>query len=103
MDDPIPGDVTVWIARLKAGDPAAARPLSDGYFARLVALARDHLRASPRAAADEEDVALSAFDSFYRGPARGTYFFRYDSIESSIASSHGVWCTGDISPVMIER
>lgn len=67
------GSVTVWIEQLKAGDLAAAKPLWDGYFARLVALARERLRAIPRGAADEEDVALSAFDSFCRAAADGRF------------------------------
>src|SRR4051795_1433315 len=73
MDASPSGCVTVWLEQLKAGDPAAAKPLWDGYFARLVALARQKLRALPRAAADEEDVALSAFDSFCRGAERGRF------------------------------
>ena len=74
MDASSPGDcVTVWLQQLKAGDPNAAKPLWDGYFARLVALARTRLKALPRAAADEEDVALSAFDSFCRGAAEGRF------------------------------
>jgi DNA-directed RNA polymerase specialized sigma24 family protein len=40
---------------------------------RLVHLARDRLRAAPRAVADEEDAALNAFDSFVRGASRGRY------------------------------
>ncbi|HKB05096.1 MAG TPA: ECF-type sigma factor [Gemmataceae bacterium] len=66
-DDP----VTVWLGRLQAGDPAAARPLFDRYFRRLVGLARARLRDAPRRAADEEDVALSAFDSFCRNAENG--------------------------------
>jgi DNA-directed RNA polymerase specialized sigma24 family protein len=74
MDHPPSADaVTVWLERLKAGDPAAAGPLWDRYFARLVTLARARLRAAPRAAADEEDVALSAFDSFCRRAAAGRF------------------------------
>lgn len=63
--------VTQWLARLKAGDPAAAAPLWDRYFPRLVELARRRLAGCPRGAADEEDVALSAFDSFCRDVAAG--------------------------------
>ena len=59
--------VTQWIDRLKVGDPDAAQKLWERYFRRLVGLARKKLRAAPRRAADEEDVALSAFDSFCRG------------------------------------
>jgi DNA-directed RNA polymerase specialized sigma24 family protein len=65
--------VTYWLQQLEAGDPAAARPLWERYFARLVQLARDKLRGAPRRAADEEDVALSAFDSFCRGVAQGRF------------------------------
>ena len=54
--------VTHWINQLKAGDPDAAQKLWERYFRRLVSLAR-----KKRRAADEEDVALSAFDSFCRG------------------------------------
>jgi DNA-directed RNA polymerase specialized sigma24 family protein len=70
---PSTGDVTGWLQRLKAGDRDAAQPLWERYFRRLVGLARDRLRALPRAAADEEDVALSAFDSFCRNAERGRF------------------------------
>ncbi len=70
---PSSGSVTHWIGRLKAGDEAGAQKLWEHYFTRLVALARKKLQgASPRSA-DEEDVALSAFDSFCRGAGRGQY------------------------------
>src|SRR5262249_8084676 len=68
-----PGSVTHWIKQLRAGDPVAAQTLWERYFRRLVGLARQKLRALPRRAADEEDVALSAFDSFCKGAARGRY------------------------------
>jgi DNA-directed RNA polymerase specialized sigma24 family protein len=71
------GSVSRWLGALQAGDPAAAQPLWDRYFAQLVRLARARLRATPagRAAADadEEDAALSAFDSFCTGVARGRF------------------------------
>jgi DNA-directed RNA polymerase specialized sigma24 family protein len=67
------GSVTYWVGRLQAGDPAAAQPLWEGYYRRLVGLARANLRGAPRRAADEEDVALSAFDSFCRGAAAGRF------------------------------
>jgi DNA-directed RNA polymerase specialized sigma24 family protein len=65
--------VTRLIDRLRAGDHDAAERLWRTYFPRLVRLARAHLRGSPRRAADEEDVALGAFDSFCRGVEEGRF------------------------------
>jgi DNA-directed RNA polymerase specialized sigma24 family protein len=73
MAGEIEDSVTVWIASLKAGDADAAQKLWQRYFETLVRLARDRLRGAPRTVADEEDAALSAFDSFVRGAARGRY------------------------------
>jgi DNA-directed RNA polymerase specialized sigma24 family protein len=67
------GSVTRWIDRLKAGDPLAAQKLWERYFQRLVGLARKRLRLDRPRAADEEDVALSAFDSFCRGAKQGRF------------------------------
>jgi DNA-directed RNA polymerase specialized sigma24 family protein len=67
------GSVTYWLGRLQAGDPAAAQRLWESYFARLVGLARQKLRGAARRTADEEDVALSAFDSFCRGVTAGRF------------------------------
>jgi DNA-directed RNA polymerase specialized sigma24 family protein len=67
------GSVTHWLHRLGDGDAAAAQPLWDRYFDRLVRLAGQKLRGTPRRMADEEDVALSAFDSFCRGAAHGRF------------------------------
>jgi DNA-directed RNA polymerase specialized sigma24 family protein len=67
------GSVTRWLGQLQAGDPAAAQPLWERYFQRLVALARARLQGAPRRAADEEDVALSAFDSFCRAAGGGRF------------------------------
>jgi DNA-directed RNA polymerase specialized sigma24 family protein len=67
------GSVTRWVGGLKAGDPESTRQLWERYFADLVRLARSRLRDAPRAAADEEDAALSAFDSFCRGAGRGQF------------------------------
>jgi DNA-directed RNA polymerase specialized sigma24 family protein len=65
--------VTVWIQQLHAGNSLAAQKLWEGYFHRLVGLARGKLRTLPRRGADEEDVALSAFDSFFRGVEKGRF------------------------------
>ena len=68
-----PGSVTAWIGALTAGDAEAAQHLWERYFDRLVRLARTKLKHLPRRAADEEDVALSAFDSFCRGAQLGRF------------------------------
>jgi DNA-directed RNA polymerase specialized sigma24 family protein len=70
---PTSGSVTHWVGLLKAGDSAAAQPLWERYFHQLVTLARKRLQGTPRRAADEEDVALSAFDSFCRGAELGRF------------------------------
>jgi RNA polymerase sigma factor (sigma-70 family) len=67
------GSITIWVGALKAGDRAAAQPLWEAYFRRLVGLARARLHATSRRVADEEDVALSAFDSFCRRAAEGRF------------------------------
>jgi DNA-directed RNA polymerase specialized sigma24 family protein len=69
----VDGSVSHWLDRLQAGEHAAAQPLWEAYFGRLVALARAKLQGAPRRAADEEDVALSAFASFCRGAAAGRF------------------------------
>jgi DNA-directed RNA polymerase specialized sigma24 family protein len=77
MPDNGQGSITGWIASIKAGDLAAAQPLWENYFARMVDLARARLRAAGRrgrdAASDEEDAALSAFDSLCAGLVRGQF------------------------------
>jgi DNA-directed RNA polymerase specialized sigma24 family protein len=67
------GSVTRWLGGLKAGDEEAASRIWERYFANLVRLARTRLRDAPRTAADEEDAALSAFDSFCRGAEQGRF------------------------------
>jgi DNA-directed RNA polymerase specialized sigma24 family protein len=65
--------VTHWVGQLQAGNQAAAQPLWDRYIRRLVGLARKKLHSAARRVADEEDVALSAFDSFCRHAAEGRF------------------------------
>lgn len=65
---------SVLLVRLHAGvDPATAQALWTRYFERLAGLARRRLASRTRRVADEEDVALSAFDSFFRGVADGRF------------------------------
>src|SRR5262249_3160974 len=67
------GSVTAWIDQHCAGDHDATQQLWQRYFQRLVELARKKLRGAPRGMADEEDVALSALDSFFRGAEQGRF------------------------------
>jgi RNA polymerase sigma factor (sigma-70 family) len=67
------GSVTLWLRQLLAGDPIAAQKLWEHYFAQLLHLARKKLRGTRRRAADEEDVAQIAFNSFCRGLACGRF------------------------------
>jgi DNA-directed RNA polymerase specialized sigma24 family protein len=66
--------VTRWVNDLKAGDRGeAARLLWQRYFERLARLAQGRLHTAARGPADGEDIALSAFDSFFQGVAAGRF------------------------------
>jgi DNA-directed RNA polymerase specialized sigma24 family protein len=67
------GSVSYWLGGAKEGDEAAGQELWQRYFETLVRLARSRLRSMPRIVEDEEDAALSAFDSFLAGAARGRF------------------------------
>ena len=67
------GSITRLIGQLKDGDRDTTQQLWEAYFSRLVGLARARLRGSARGRADEEDVALSVFDSFFRRAERGQF------------------------------
>jgi RNA polymerase sigma factor (sigma-70 family) len=58
---------------MRRGDPAATEALWRHYFPQLVQLAREKLQGAPRGMADEEDVALSAMNCFYRAAQEGRY------------------------------
>jgi DNA-directed RNA polymerase specialized sigma24 family protein len=77
------GSVTRMIGPLQAGDPAAVQQLWQRYFHRLVGLARARLAGNARRVADEEDVALSAFDSFCRNAEQGCF--------PDLADRDGLW------------
>jgi DNA-directed RNA polymerase specialized sigma24 family protein len=73
MDLSASGSVTEWIAQLRAGDRQAVHQLWERYFQRLVGVARGQLAGGRRRAADEEDVALSAFASLCHGVEQGHF------------------------------
>jgi DNA-directed RNA polymerase specialized sigma24 family protein len=70
-------DVPSWLDQLKNGDPDGAQRLWEAYFEKLMRLAHRKLSGLPRRAFDEEDVALSAMNSFVAG-ARAHRFPRLD-------------------------
>lgn len=65
--------VSRWLVGLKEGDSAVVQRLWDHYFERLVRLAGTKLPGHARRAADEEDVAMSAFQSFCDRAGRGQF------------------------------
>jgi DNA-directed RNA polymerase specialized sigma24 family protein len=77
------GSITRWIGRLKGGDVSAAQHLWEAYFTRMATLARHRLQTAPRRAADEEDVALSAFNSFCQGAKDGRF--------NLLTDRHNLW------------
>lgn len=67
------GSVTHWFGQIREGDSVAAQAVWECYFPELVRLARKKLGGAPRRAADEEDVALSAMDSFFDAAQQGRF------------------------------
>jgi len=81
------GSVTHWLQLLQAGEDSAARQIWERYFPRLVGLAREKLRGADGRMADEEDIALSVFDSFCRGIEQG----RCSNVERKVRVIRGMW------------
>ncbi|MGL6196851.1 MAG: ECF-type sigma factor [Thermoguttaceae bacterium] len=77
------GEIANWLAQLSNGDERAARLLWDEYFQKLVRLARRKLDGINLRAADEEDVALSAMNSFCRGMVANKF--------NEIANADDLW------------
>jgi DNA-directed RNA polymerase specialized sigma24 family protein len=71
MAESVSGSVTQWIGELRSGDADAAGKLWERYFGELVRVASGQLRGAPCAVADEEDVALSVFDTLCRRMSSG--------------------------------
>ncbi len=65
--------VTQWLSRLQRGDERATEAIWREYFEKMVRLAKRRLGDLPRRVADEEDVALSAMHSLFRGAEAGRF------------------------------
>ena len=76
-------NVSHWIDQIKQGDSLAADRIWQHYFDRLVRAVRQRLRGENRAVSDEEDVALSVFESFYAAAEDGRF--------PSLADRDGLW------------
>ncbi|MDV6028663.1 MAG: RNA polymerase subunit sigma-70 [Phycisphaera sp. RhM] len=59
-------DITLWLQEVKRGEARSQQELWNAYFQKLVSLARAKLRSAKKRDYDEEDIALSAFNSFFR-------------------------------------
>jgi len=67
------GSVTGWFGDIQGGDSEAVRVLWERYYPNLVRIARERLRLAVSAVADEEDVAASAMESFFRAAEKGRF------------------------------
>ena len=65
----MPEELTQWLTELANGDEQATQQLWEMYFEKLVRLAKRKMDGLSLRAADEEDIALSAMNSFCRGMA----------------------------------
>jgi DNA-directed RNA polymerase specialized sigma24 family protein len=75
--------VSQWIGQLAQGDEQAAQQIWNRYYSQLLDLARKKLGESPRRVADEEDVVLSAFNSFCQSAAAGRF--------PQLSDRHDLW------------
>ena len=77
---PQPSSITRWIHALREGDEVAAHSIWTQYFEQLSVVARRYLRTAPQRMADDEDVVVKAFNSFFEG-VKDNRFERLDSRE----------------------
>ena len=73
METGVPGSVTLFFHRLKAGDEAAAVEIWTHFMPRLAGLARKYLAGRPQRAADADDAVQSAFASFCQKVKAGDF------------------------------
>lgn len=77
--------ISIWLNRLRQNDSVAAFRLWRRYYDRLRQIARRKLqRYGHRIAFDDEDIALSALDSFCRNVKKGRF--------PDINSTEDIWC-----------
>lgn len=81
-DSPDP-PISHWLAKLKDGDGAAIEGLWRYYEPRLLELARTRLLWASKAVADEDDLVVSVFESFWKGTQNGKF--------SGLFHRHELW------------
>lgn len=65
--------VTAWFHQLREGNVDAPERLWNRYFDRLVSLARVRMQNQPRRVSDEEDIAISVFETLRLGAENGNF------------------------------
>ena len=75
ISDPVEADITGWLDDLQNNDEAAAA-LWRHFFPRMVEFAEQRMQHLPSRARDEEDVALSAMQSFFAAAEAGRFDFK---------------------------
>ena len=72
--DDQPGDsVTRWLREFESGDNEAAENLWKFYFRNVVSVADHKTRKVPQGAVEAEDIAVSVFESLWRGANEGRF------------------------------
>lgn len=69
-------EIIKWFGTVHAVDDQIATRIWDHYFPKLVSLARKRIGSIPRRVFDEEDIAVSALKSFFRGAEEGRFELR---------------------------
>ncbi|MCA9016053.1 MAG: hypothetical protein KDA77_12040 [Planctomycetaceae bacterium] len=65
--------VTAWVKALKEGEAEAAQNLWNRYFKKLVDHAEARIRNCPQGTLEAEDIAVSVFESLWRGANEGRF------------------------------
>lgn len=75
--------ISILIQQLHDEESEAVRQIVDNFIHRLVCEARRRLLNLPRRAADEEDVAMEAFEAFFDGVKKGRF--------AKLENRHDLW------------
>lgn len=65
--------VTAWVKALQEGEADAAQNLWKRYFEKLVTQAEARIRNCPQGTIEAEDIAVSVFESLWRGANEGRF------------------------------